>query len=67
MFESAMEEAESVLLALASALLFEELTLGGLVKLITAPKSKSRTNDQNPHRREDGGQPESSNVTSRPA
>ena len=30
----------SVLLALASALLFEELTLGALVRLIVAPRAR---------------------------
>lgn len=31
----------SVLLTLASALLFEELTLGALVRLIVAPRARS--------------------------
>jgi len=37
MIENVVEEAGSVMLTLASALLFEELTLGGLVKLIVGP------------------------------
>jgi len=41
MLESVTEEVGSVLLTLASALLFEELTLGALVRLIVAPKAHS--------------------------
>ena len=43
MIESVMEEVGAVMLTLASALLFEELTLGGLVKLIAGPKTETRT------------------------
>jgi hypothetical protein len=39
MIESAAGGMGSVLLTLASALLFEELTLGALVRLIVAPKA----------------------------
>jgi hypothetical protein len=41
MLESVTEEVGSVLLTLASALLFEELTLGALVRLIVAPGARS--------------------------
>jgi hypothetical protein len=40
MIESAAGGTGSVLLALASALLFEELTLGALVRLIVAPRAR---------------------------
>lgn len=38
--ESAVGGMGSVLLTLASALLFEELTLGALVRLIVAPRGR---------------------------
>jgi hypothetical protein len=41
MIESAAGGMGSVLLTLASALLFEELTLGALVRLIVAPRARS--------------------------
>ena len=46
----AAEEGEmsAVLLTLASALLFEELTLGALVKLIVDPKAHARCNAKRP-------------------
>jgi hypothetical protein len=49
--ESAVGGMGSVLLTLASALLFEELTLGALVRLIVAPRvrtdSRSKRRQQN--------------------
>lgn len=42
MIESVIEEAGSVMLTLAAALLFEELTLGALVRLIVAPRAQSQ-------------------------
>ncbi len=36
----------SVLLTLASALLFEELTLGALVRLIVAPKARGHSDSR---------------------
>ncbi|MGP8252073.1 MAG: hypothetical protein ACLQHF_08570 [Terracidiphilus sp.] len=44
--ESATGGMGSVLLTLASALLFEELTLGVLVRLIVAPRTRTRGDDQ---------------------
>jgi|HubBroStandDraft_1064217.scaffolds.fasta_scaffold277517_2 hypothetical protein len=57
MLESVTQEVGAVMLTLASALLFEELTLGGLVKLIAAPKSVSRRNDKRPHGNNSGTPP----------
>jgi hypothetical protein len=54
LIESAVGGMGPVLLTLASALLFEELTLGALVRLIVAPKvhtdshSKRRRHDVRP-------------------
>ena len=56
MLESVTAEAGSVLLTLASALLFEELTLGALVRLIVAPKASADSQSQPRHR--DGRTPE---------
>jgi hypothetical protein len=39
MLESVTQEVGAVMVTLASALLFEELTLGALVRLIAAPKA----------------------------
>jgi hypothetical protein len=44
MIESAAGGMGSVLLTLAFALLFEELTLGALVRLIVAPKARGNRN-----------------------
>jgi hypothetical protein len=57
MLESVTEEIGAVMLTLASALFFEELTLGGLVKLIAAPKRKVVTTGRSPHRNEDSSRP----------
>jgi len=57
MFEVLTEEVGAVMLTLASALLFEELTLGGLVKLITAPKSLPRKTDRSTNSNENDSRP----------
>ena len=67
MLESATGEAGSALLTLASALLFEELTLGGLVRLILAPKTTAGTENHHVHEGEDDRQPTSGRATSRPS
>jgi hypothetical protein len=46
LIESAVGGMGSVLLTLASALLFEELTLGALVRLIVAPKARGHSDSR---------------------
>jgi hypothetical protein len=49
MFESATGGTGSVLLAMASALLFEELTLGALVRLIVSPRARGDSQGKRGH------------------
>jgi hypothetical protein len=53
LLESAWAGLGSVLLPVAAALLFEELTLGGLVRLLLAPRPK--TGKRNEHNNPNGG------------
>jgi hypothetical protein len=48
--ESAVGGMGSVLLTVASALLFEELTLGALVRLIVAPRARGEDSAKRHHK-----------------
>jgi hypothetical protein len=48
--ESAVGGMGSVLLTVASALLFEELTLGALVRLIVAPRARGADSAKRHHK-----------------
>lgn len=53
LWSEAMSGLGAVLLPVAAALLFEELTFGGLVRLLLAPRPGARK--QREHKSRDGG------------
>lgn len=57
MIVSAVGGMGSVLLTLASALLLEELTLGALVRLIVAPRARTRGDGHGKRHRENARPP----------
>jgi hypothetical protein len=58
MLENVTEEVGTVMLTLASALLFEELTLGALVRLLIAPRTRTRGEGQSKRQRKNAHTPE---------
>ncbi|HTW78955.1 MAG TPA: hypothetical protein VME23_05335 [Terracidiphilus sp.] len=58
MLENVTEEVGTVMLTLASALLFEELTLGALVRLLITPRTRTRCEGQSKRQRKNARPPE---------
>jgi hypothetical protein len=54
LFAHALSSLGAVLLPMASALLLEELTFGGLVRLLLAPRPETRRQSEHTNKKGDG-------------